>query len=164
MALNQALLGELKHESANTRKMLERVPTDKLSWKPHEKSYTLGRLATHIAALPAWIGRTINLDEFDLAKNQIQPVIAGNTEGILKIFDDSLATNIPILESASDDILNTNWTFRRGDHIIFTMPRKVVLRNMAFNHTVHHRAQLSVYLRLLDVPVPGMYGPSADEM
>jgi uncharacterized damage-inducible protein DinB len=164
MALNQALLAELKQESANTRKMLERVPTDRLSWKPHEKSYTLGGLATHIAGLPKWIGRTINQDEFDLAKTQLKPPTVENTEQILKIFDDSLAENISILESATDEILNTNWSFRRGDHIIFTMPRKVVLRTMAFNHFIHHRGQLSVYLRLLDVPVPGMYGPSADEM
>jgi uncharacterized damage-inducible protein DinB len=163
MALNQALLAELRHESANTRKILERVPGDKLSWKPHEKSYTLGRLAIHIATLPGWIGRIISNNEFDFVKHQyIQPP-AESTEQIVKTFDDAVAANIPILETASDDLLNEKWIFRRGDSIIAALPRKVALRNIAFNHLVHHRGQLSVYLRLLDVPVPGMYGPTADE-
>ena len=163
MALNQALLAELKHESSNTRKILERVPSDKLSWKPHEKSMTLGYLATHIAQLPRWIARVTNKNEFDLVANPIKRDSAESTEQLLHIFDDTLAENIAVLESANDDNLNSPWTFRRGDHIVFTLPRKVVLRNMAFNHLVHHRGQLSVYLRLLDVAVPGMYGPSADE-
>jgi uncharacterized damage-inducible protein DinB len=163
MALNQALLAELKHESASTRKMLERVPAGKLLWRPHEKSYTLGKLAIHVATLPGWIEKIINKDEFDFAKHQyIQPP-AESTEQIVKTFDDAVAANIPILESATDDILNEKWTFRRGDTIIVALPRKVALRNVAFNHLIHHRGQLSVYLRLLDIPVPGMYGPSADE-
>ena len=164
MAINQALLAELKNEAGNTRKMLERVPTDKLSWKPHEKSMTLGRLATHIAQIPAWIGRVINQNEFDFAKHPYKADVAENTEQLLKIFDDTLAENITILESADDEVLNTPWTLQRGNHIFFTLPRKVVLRTMAFNHLLHHRGQLSVYLRLSGIPVPGMYGPSADEM
>jgi uncharacterized damage-inducible protein DinB len=164
MALNQALLAELKHESVNTRKILERVPTEQLSWRPHEKSYTIGHLAMHIAGISGWISKIINKDEFDLAANQLQPKVAESGEQILKKFDDTLAANIPVLESVTEDVLNGNWTFRRGEQIFFTLPRKVVLRNMAFNHLVHHRGQLSVYLRLLNVPVPGMYGPSADEM
>src|SRR5437764_291129 len=98
MALNNALLAELKHESVNTRKMLERVPTEKLLWKPHERSYTLGTLATHIALLPAWVGRVISNDEFDLAKNQLKPPPVENKEQIVKIFDDKLAESISILE------------------------------------------------------------------
>lgn len=163
MALNQSLLAELKHESANTRKILARVPTDKLSWKPHEKSYTLGHLAIHIASLTGWVGRIINHNEFDFGKNKFAQPTVESTEQILKTFDDTLTANISVLESATDDSLNEKWTFRRGDTIFFTLPRKVVLRNMAFNHLIHHRGQLSVYLRLLDVPVPGMYGPTADE-
>lgn len=163
MALNQALLAELKHESTNTRKILERVPTEKLSWKPHEKSTSLGALATHIAQLSNWIGRIINADEFDLAKTSLKPPPVENSEQIVKMFDENLAENINALESVSDEHLNGMWTFRVGDKIFFTLPRKVVLRNMAFNHLVHHRGQLSVYLRLLNVPIPGMYGPSADE-
>jgi len=95
----------------------------------------------------------------------MQPAItAESNEQLMKIFEDALAANIATLESASEDSLNDMWSFRRGEHIFFTLPKKVVLRNMAFNHLVHHRGQLSVYLRLLNVPVPGMYGPSADEM
>jgi uncharacterized damage-inducible protein DinB len=164
MALNTALIGELKHESASTRKMLERVPTEKLLWKPHEKSMLLTRLATHIATTPLWISRIITADEFDFAKTPIKIPNAESNEQLLKVFDETLATNISVLESASDEVLNGNWTFRNGDHIFFTMSRKVALRSLAFNHLIHHRGQLSVYLRLLDIPVPGMYGPSADEM
>jgi uncharacterized damage-inducible protein DinB len=163
MAINQALIAELKHESVNTRNLLSRVPTEKFSWKPHEKSMTTGRLATHIATIPAWIGRVLQMDEFDMAKSPLQLETAENTETLLKKFDETLAANIPLLETASDETLNTPWTFRNGEHVIFTLPRKVVLRNMALNHQIHHRGQLSVFLRLLDIPIPGMYGPSADE-
>jgi uncharacterized damage-inducible protein DinB len=163
MAIKEALLAELKHESSSTRRILERVPGDKFAWKPHEKSYTLGRLATHIAQIPGWIMRIINHEQFDFAVNQYKPITAESNEQLMKIFEDTLAENIATLETASDDLLNNSWTFRRGEQIFFTLPRKVALRNMAFNHLVHHRGQLSVYLRLLNIPVPGMYGPSADE-
>lgn len=163
MSLNTALLAELKHEAINTRKMLERVPNDKLAWRPHERSMTIGRLATHLAEIPIWINRTINEDEFDFAKANLSFESKESTEAILQVFDERLADAIKILETASDANLNASWTLRRGDHIYFSLPRKVNLRNLAFNHTYHHRGQLSVYLRLLDVSVPGMYGPSADE-
>jgi len=163
MSANTALIGELKHESANTRKMLERVPTDKLGWQPHEKSMKLERLASHIAELPVWFERIINANEFDFATAVFKREPKGNTEAILKLFDERLADAIKALESASDEDLNGTWTFRRGEQIIFQMPKKVALRSMGFNHIYHHRGQLSVYLRLLDVAVPGMYGPSADE-
>jgi len=162
MAVSTAFLGELKHESGSTRKILERVPTDRLSWKPHEKSMMLTRLATHVATTPGWITRIITAGEFDLAKTPIKTPNAESNEQLLKVFDETLAANIPVLEAASDELLNGNWTFRNGDHFFFTMPRKVALRSLAFNHLIHHRGQLSVYLRLLDIPVPGMYGPSAD--
>jgi uncharacterized damage-inducible protein DinB len=163
MSINAALLGELKHEAASTRKMLERVPTDKLDWVPHEKSTKLGKLAKHIADLPSWFERIINADEFDFATAKFNLEPPASTEAILQIFDEKLAMAINALESASDENLNKSWTFRRGEHVIFAMPKKVALRTMAYNHIYHHRGQLSVYLRLLDIPVPGMYGPSADE-
>jgi len=161
--MNTALLGELKHESANTRKMLERVPTDKLDWMPHQKSMKLGRLAKHIADLPSWFERIISADEFDFATANFNRDSPESADVILKLFDARLATAINILESVSDENLNTIWTVRRGDHVMFQMPKKVALRSFAYNHLYHHRGQLSVYLRLLDIPVPGMYGPSADE-
>lgn len=163
MPLNTALLAELKHESVNTKKILERVPTDKLSWKPHEKSMTLGRLATHLAELPTWIDRIISADEFDFAKPLARDSKV-TTDEIIALFNEELLSATKSLESATDENLNANWTVKRGDVIFFQMPRKIALRNFAFNHIYHHRGQLSVYLRLLDVNVPGMYGPSADEL
>ena len=163
MPVNTALLAELKHEATNTRKMIERVPSVKLEWRPHEKSMTIGRLATHIADIPVWFGRIINADEFDFATAVFNRETKENTEAILQLFDKRLEEAVGILESASDETLNALWTLRRGDHIFFQLPRKATLRNFSYNHIYHHRGQLSVYLRLLDIPVLGMYGPSADE-
>ena len=163
MPINTALVAELKQEAMNTRKMIERVPTAKLEWRPHEKSMTIGRLATHIADLPAWFGRIISVDEFDFATAVFNRETKENTEAILQLFDKRLGEAVRVLEAASDETLNAVWTLRRGDQILFQVPRKVNLRNFAFNHVYHHRGQLSVYLRLLDIAVPGMYGPSADE-
>ena len=163
MSINTALLAELRHESPNTRKILERVPTDKLAWRPHEKSMTIGRLATHLAEIPIWINRTVNEPEFDFATANLSYASKESTEAILQLFDERLAEATKILESASDENLNERWSLRRGEHVYFTVPRKINIRNFAFNHGYHHRGQLSVYLRLLDIPVPGMYGPSADE-
>jgi uncharacterized damage-inducible protein DinB len=163
MPFNTALTAELKYESINTRKMLERVPTDKLLWSPHNKSMKLGRLATHIAELPIWFERIINADEFDFGSAVFTPTIKENIEAIVQLFDEKLSAALKVLESASDENLNQPWTVRRGEQIMFQLARKVSLRNFGYNHIYHHRGQLSVYLRLLDVPVPGMYGPSADE-
>jgi uncharacterized damage-inducible protein DinB len=163
MSFNTALIAELKHESANTRKMLERVPTDKLDWQPHEKSMKLERLASHIAELPIWFERIINSNEFDFATAVLKREPKENSEAIVELFDERLASAIKALESASDENLSDAWTFRRGEQVIFQCPKRVALRSMGFNHIYHHRGQLSVYLRLLDIPVPGMYGPSADE-
>jgi uncharacterized damage-inducible protein DinB len=163
MPLNEALLAELKLDSANTRKMLERVPTDKLSWKPHEKSMSVGRLATHVAELYSWLYLTVTQDELDLGKSYKRGNVGESTEAILDIFDKNIKEGKDILQDASDEVLNGNWTLRDGASVFFVMPRKVVIRNMIYNHIIHHRGQLSVCLRLLNVQVPGMYGPSADE-
>jgi uncharacterized damage-inducible protein DinB len=163
MSLNTALVAELKYEAVNTRKMIERVPTGKLEWRPHEKSMTIGRLATHIAEIPVWCERIITAEQFDFATANISRASKENTDAILQVFDETLSQALAILESASDDTLNAIWTLRRGDHKIFQVPRKVSLRNFGYNHIYHHRGQLSVYLRLLDIAVPGMYGPTADE-
>jgi uncharacterized damage-inducible protein DinB len=163
MPINAALLAELKQESGNTRKMIERVPSDKLEWRPHEKSMTIGRLATHIADIPIWFSRILNADEFDFATAVFTRDVKENTEAILQLFDERLKDAINLLESAGDEKLNATFIMRRGDQIFFQFPRKVALRNFCYNHLYHHRGQLSVYLRLLDIPVPGMYGPSADE-
>lgn len=163
MSLNTALLGELKHEATSTRKMLERVPTDKFHWRPHDKSMELGKLAKHVAELNAWFKRILDTQEFDFATAPFNRESAESTEAVLKIFDDKLMEATNVLQTASDENLNALWTVLRGGHIMFQMPKKVALRSFGYNHIYHHRGQLSVYLRLLDIAVPGMYGPSADE-
>lgn len=158
MAINTSLLAEFKHEAGNTRKMIERVPGDQLEWRPHEKSMTIGRLATHIADIPVWFTRIISADEFDFATAVFNRDGKENTEAILQLFDQRVNEAVDILGSANDETLNAIFTLRRGDHIFSQLLRKVTLRNFSYNHIYHHRGQLSVYLRLLDIPVPGMYG------
>ena len=163
MAINTALLGELKNESANTKKMIERIPSDKLDWQPHEKSMTIGKLATHIANLPVWIARIINADEFDSASSGSMEK-KETTQAILEVFTQKINEAEQALTAAtSDEMFNGLWTLSRNNQAIFQLPKMVAIRSFAFNHLYHHRGQLSVYLRLLDIPVPGMYGPSADE-
>lgn len=163
MSINIPLVAELKHEAVNTRKMIERVPADKLEWRPHEKSMTLGKIATHLSDLPVWTDRIINADEFDFATADFKGETKESTALILELFDRRIREASGILESADDEKLNGLWTSKAGGHIFFQLPKKVCIRNFVHNHIYHHRGQLSVYLRLLDIPVPGMYGPSADE-
>ncbi len=162
MPIRDALIPEYEMELKNTRKMLERVPMEKADWKPHEKSMSLGRLAIHVAEIPNWMTVTLTTDELDFAKGYTKTK-ADTKEELLKVFDDYAAIAMEDLKKATDETFLGNWTMRNGDHIYFTMPKVVVARSFAMNHLYHHRAQLSVYLRLLDIPVPGMYGPTADE-
>jgi len=166
MSFSQMMLPEFDHEMANTRKTLERVPDDKFSWKPHDKSTTLGGLATHLSHLPSWTKNTFEADELDLApEGQEAPHLeqAKSTAEVLSAFDQNVAAARAALESATDDRWMGKWSLRMGDKTIFTLPRAAVMRGFVMNHMIHHRAQLGVYLRLLDVPVPSIYGPSADE-
>ena len=163
MSQKDAFKAELKYEAANTRKMLERIPEDKFAWKPHDKSMTIGRLASHIAEIPVWVNRTLEADTFDFATASMVRNTYENTAALLKVFEEKQAAAITALQNASDEMLNVMFAVYRGEQVIFEMPRKVMIRNFAYNHLIHHRGQLSVCLRLLDVPVPGMYGPSADE-
>ena len=164
MAIKDAFIAELKYESSLTKKMLERVPVDKKDWKPHEKSMTLGRLATHVAEITHWASDIIRIDDFDFLKDfNFKNHIASSSEELLQIFQSNLDKAISDLSGMGDEDFGKSWTVRRGEQVTFNAPKKVALRGWCFSHTVHHRGQLSVYLRLLDVPVPGMYGPSADE-
>ena len=163
MAIKDAFMAELKHESALTKKILERVPLDKKEWKPHERSMTLGRLATHIAQTPHWISDIYHIDDFDFATRSFQPIVAASSDELMKIFQDTLDTALADLEKMSDEDFSKKWIVRVGDKVMYDTPKKVAMRGWAYSHLIHHRGQLSVYLRLLDVPVPGMYGPSADE-
>jgi uncharacterized damage-inducible protein DinB len=161
--MNTALLAELKHESVNTKRLIECVPPDNLDWTPHEKSMKIGKLAKHIAELPVWIGRIINADEFDFASENYNSESKESKKDILKLFDEKLAEALHVLETVSDENLNKKWLVKRGGQVMFELPKKIAVRSFTYNHIYHHRGQLSVYLRLLNIPVPGMYGPSADE-
>jgi uncharacterized damage-inducible protein DinB len=163
MAINQGLIAEFKMESANTRKILERIPADKYSWKPHEKSMELLKLGRHVASTPIWVGRAINAAEFDVTKQPPAPAPFKNADELLAYFDANVSEAIKVLENTPDEAFMKPWSLRGGEKIFFTMPVIGVVRSFALSHGVHHRGQLSVYLRLLDIPVPGMYGPSADE-
>jgi len=163
MSLSSSFLGEFDNEMANTRKTLERVPTDKLAWQPHDKSMTLGRLASHIAEMPIWATRIVHLSEYDFAAGGFMRLNLGSTDEIVEALDKNLAEAREAVAGAGDEALREKWTLRRGDHVIFSLPRIAVLRTMVLNHIIHHRGQLTVYLRLNDAPVPALYGPSADE-
>jgi uncharacterized damage-inducible protein DinB len=163
MSLSEPIAAELRREAATTRRMLERVPEDKLAWRPHEKSMTLGRLAGHIAELPSLVVAAVNLDELDFGGGNFQPFTATDVSGLLEKFDTNIAAAAEALEGQTDDHLLKTWRLRRGEQVIFELPRVAVLRSMGLNHIIHHRGQLSVYLRLLDVPLPSVYGPTADE-
>jgi uncharacterized damage-inducible protein DinB len=157
-----ALLPEFDHEMTTTRKLLERVPEDRLSWKPHAKSMSLGGLATHLSTLPWWGQVTVADSEFDLAAFPSQPEAASRTQ-LLETFDRNVAATRAAIIGRSDAELMAPWALKRAGQTIFSMPKAAVWRSFVISHVVHHRGQLSVYLRLLDVPVPSIYGPSADE-
>ena len=156
------LLPEFDHESQNTRRMLDRIPDEHLDYRPHEKSWTLRELATHVANLGSWTRPTFEQDGIDLSEPWEQQTPASGGE-IVAMFDATNADARQALESASEETFGEMWTLRSGDTVHFTMPKGSVFRFFVMNHIVHHRAQIAVYLRECDVEVPGMYGPSADE-
>ncbi len=163
MSQNHALIAELKMESANTRKVLSRVPAEKNDWQPHEKSTKLGRLAGHIAELTGWVALVLNTDELDFASGAYVPATPGTNEELLDFLDKCTNESIAALEKATDADFDKMWTMRFGDHVIMSLPKKVVIRSAVMSHICHHRGQLTVYLRLLGVPLPGIYGRTADE-
>jgi uncharacterized damage-inducible protein DinB len=166
MALIHALLPEFDHEMANTRKTLERVPEEKFGWKPHEKSATMGSLAVHLAQLPTLGERALAADSLDVnppdGKGYKPPEVRTRRE-LLALFDRNVASARAAIAAASDEQLMQTWSLLNGGKVLFSLPRAGVLRSFLMNHSIHHRAQLGVYLRMNDVPVPSIYGPSADE-
>ena len=163
MEIIPLLLKELEQEAITTRKMLQRVPDDKLDWKPHEKSTDMKGLAKHVAELPGWIHMALNTSELDFAKMDYKPTpVSGNTE-LVEIFEKSLDRGRTALQNAKEEDLLPGWTLRTGDKIHQQFTKYEVIRH-ALAQQIHHRAQLGVYLRLLNIPIPGSYGPSADEM
>ena len=162
MSLVDALLPEFDHEMTVTRKLLERVPDERLDWKPHQKSYSLGQLAQHVATIPMWGSVTLNESELDVAGSpQLEPL---KTHGdSVSLFDRHVAQTRAALVGKSDAELMAPWSLKREGHVIFSMPKASVWRSFVMSHLIHHRAQLGVYLRMQDVPLPSTYGPSADE-
>ena len=162
MPLVDALLPEFDHEMTVTRKLLERVPDDRLDWKPHQKSYSLGQLAQHVATIPMWGSMTLTESEIDLGGTpQLEPL--KTRADIVSLFDRHVAQTRAALVGKSDSELMAPWSLKREGHLIFSMPKASVWRSFVMSHLIHHRAQLGVYLRMQDVPLPSSYGPSADE-
>ena len=165
MAIAESILPEFDHETATTRTMLERVPESKADWKPHERSMSLGQLAMHIANLPKWAAVALERTEFDTNPTSEETISSPPFESsahLLQTYDENVRTARAVLARTSDGEFMVPWTLKHGGRKMFTMPRAAVLRAFYLNHAVHHRGQLSVYLRLLDVPLPAIYGPTAD--
>ena len=166
MKISDMFLPEFDQEMTTARKTLERIPEDKLGWKPHEKSMTLGRLAGHVAELAGWAVPTLTQDSLDFAppgQPPFQPTIATSRKQVLDIFDKNREESRKAIAAISNDEFMKNWTLLRGGQTVMTMPKIAILRSFCINHVIHHRAQLGVYLRLNNIAVPSVYGPSADE-
>lgn len=167
MSIAEGLLPEFDQEMAATRKVLERVPAARLGWSPHEKSMSLGRLASHLAELPIWTGVSLDQDEFDVSPPEgEQDWVAFDSTSVSEIldeFDKNAAGAREAIARTSDETFFEDWTLKSGGEALFTMPKIGVVRSFVLNHGIHHRGQLTVFLRLLDVAVPQTYGPTADE-
>ena len=162
MTIVDALLPEFDHEMGVTRRVLERVPEDRFTWKPHPKSMSLVELSTHVATIPSWGVATLNQPELELGGQNRNTPAASRTD-LLARFDENVAATRAALVGKTDAEMTVVWSLKTNGQKVFTMPRLAVWRSFVLNHLIHHRAQLGVYLRLNDVPVPAMYGPSADE-
>jgi uncharacterized damage-inducible protein DinB len=166
MNISQSLLPEFDMEIANTRKTLERVPEGKADYKPHEKSMPMGRLAGHLSEIPMWATMTLSQDELDMnpaGGTPYAPAVMSSRQELLARFDDEVKKARATLASTSDEAMMKTWTLKNNGQKVMAMPRVAVMRGFVMNHMVHHRAQLGVYLRMNNVPVPSIYGPSADE-
>lgn len=162
MGMIEPLIEEVRHEAASTRKLLENLPEDNLGWKPHEKSMSLIHLASHIAESLGWVRETLDKDEINMEPEGYKPWIAENRAEVLAAFDKNLAEAIEHMQSQSDENLMGKWTMKVAGEAVFSMPRIAVLRFFVISHMIHHRGQLGVFLRLRDIPVPQVYGPTAD--
>jgi uncharacterized damage-inducible protein DinB len=161
--LASAFIAEIEQEAKVTREILSRIPIDKFDWKPHEKSMSFGKLASHVAEMFGWTPATLTQSELDFSKIDYKPFEPQTTDQLVEFLDKHVAEAIDTLRNATDEQFMEMWSMRNGETIYFTLPKAVVMRSMVMNHIVHHRGQLSVYLRLNDISVPSIYGPSADE-
>ncbi len=165
MAINDSLLPEFDHEMGVTRRLLERVPDADFSWKPHDKSYSLGELATHLANLPTFAPIILGGSELDLAtiREEDRPKLPASTTELVTRFDKNVKEARAALAARTDPEYFVPWSLKRSGQTMFTIPRVAAMRSFLLNHSIHHRGQLSVYLRLRNVPLPSIYGPTADE-
>ncbi|MBK7629174.1 MAG: DinB family protein [Ignavibacteriales bacterium] len=163
MSMIKMFLNELEQEAVSTRKMMAIVPDVKYDWRPHPKSMTIRALSTHIAEIPGWIGLGMMHDELDFAKTPYNPKVINNTKELLALLEESVTNAKSVLVEKNEDKLNDRWVMRNGDAVIMDLSKAEVIRH-SLSQLIHHRAQLGVFLRLLDIPIPGVYGPSADEM
>jgi uncharacterized damage-inducible protein DinB len=167
MNIAEFMVGEFDHEAANTRKVLARVPDAHASWKPHAKSWSMGELALHLANLPTWVARALQSSEFDIEPPGSTPSFPKRVwvsqEALLKTFDDNVAAARALIAATPDAEMMKPWTLKKRGDVVLTLPRAAVLRSFVFNHSIHHRGQMTVYLRMKDIPVPFLYGPTADE-
>jgi uncharacterized damage-inducible protein DinB len=163
MSYQESMLQEFHQEAMTTKRVLDRVPADKLSWRPHARSMSLGQLALHIATVPAGICRITQADSFDASKNSFIKPVPESMDEVHAALEQSIRTVEQTLSDATDDVTHASWHLMAGDQELVVLPRVAAWRSLMLNHWYHHRGQMSVYLRLLDVPVPSIYGPSADE-
>ncbi len=166
MTIGKSLIPEFEMEMAGTRRVLERVPDDKFDWKIHDKSNTIGWVANHLADIPGWVDMTVRHDSLDVhppGGEPFQSPTETSTSAILQLFDRNVVAGRQLLDEVSDETLFEPWALLKEGEKVMEMPRLVVIRTWVLNHTIHHRAHLCVYLRVNDIPVPGLYGPSADE-
>lgn len=166
MTIGQNLLPEFDQEMAGTHKVLERIPDEKLDWKIHDKSNTIGWVATHLANLPSWAVMTIESDSLDVEPKDGEPFRMPTFDSVSEIvaaFDQNVTQARSLLESASDEEIHKPWSLLKAGETMFTMPKIAVIRTWVINHIIHHRGHMCVYLRVNDIPVPGLYGPSGDE-
>jgi uncharacterized damage-inducible protein DinB len=163
MAVKESLLPEFDHEMGATRRVLERVPQADLAWRPHAKSYSLGQLAYHLAHIPTWVDVTFDVAVFDIATIDARPKQPAEIAPLLTAFDANVKKARARIAEQQDPAFFATWTLKKEGHEIFTLPKVAVLRNFVMNHLIHHRGQMTVYLRLRDVPLPSIYGPTADE-
>ena len=163
MSIAELFLDEFRREVVGTRRTLEAVPADRYDYSPHEKSFKMGRLAGHIAEIPAWAEGMVTQDELDMAAGGLTNIDPSSAEELMSGWEASVEAFERGLEGASDEHLQQTWTLRAGEQVLYSAPRVVAIRNFVLNHMIHHRGQLQVYLRLLDIPLPSVYGPTADE-
>ena len=161
--MKEFLLTQFKKENASTRRILEKVPFDQPEWKPHEKSMTIRRLASHIAEIPQWMGRILGVESFDMSALPADRFFAKDNYDLLHSQQEIAAIAMGLLEKATDEQLLGHWKMKHGEKVFYDHPRADMISHFVISHAIHHRGQLSVYLRLNNIPVPGMYGPSADE-